>query len=182
MGKGKGKGKGLRERSSPQKAKTRKMPKQRRFQVQKLKPTIPTTNAQLVCVNYSNNFFNLAFYPISFTLPLSKKEGSKSKNNCNNRMTGELQLLFLCSPRKKKKKSLASYRASPPQGGASEFWHARHWGVKMDRNKGSTKRSGLIWSVLHVLCVLHPLMLLPFIHVLRCHSHSIGLGTRAFNK
>ena len=45
MGKGKGKGKGLRERSSPQKAKTRKMPKQRRFQVQKLKPTIPTTNA-----------------------------------------------------------------------------------------------------------------------------------------
>jgi hypothetical protein len=43
---GKGKGKGVRERrSSPQKAQTRKMPKQRRFQVQKLKPTIPTTNA-----------------------------------------------------------------------------------------------------------------------------------------
>lgn len=49
----------------------------------------------------------------------------------------------------------------------------------MDRNKGSTKRSGLIWSVLYVLCVLQPLMLLPFIHVLRCHFHSIGLGTRA---
>lgn len=52
------------------------------------------------------------------------------------------------------------------------------------QEQGISKRSGLIWSVVSVLCVLHPLIFfflgLPFIKVQRPLPQSIGLGTGAF--